>query len=280
MTIRTCVPADPQSKGRSEATVRIATADLVPTSASCWRSAARSPSWRRHAGSSASRSTRARTGRPAGRRSPTNAPASTDRARSPGSPSIRAEHYPPPTAAAKADGERVPRAGSAAEAEFLALGPGATSWLVEAAAAGARGVRRKIAEAVALAKLHPPGEVDRALATAAVAGRFAENDVLRILAHQAGRDINQPTVRASETHGLQPGTSAWSGFGLDPAGLDVCGPSGTGKSHFCEALGEAAVEAGMTVAWFTIEDLSALVRRHPRRRLDHPRPRETDPAPA
>jgi len=31
MTIRTCVPADPQSKGGSEATVRIAKADLVPT---------------------------------------------------------------------------------------------------------------------------------------------------------------------------------------------------------------------------------------------------------
>jgi len=44
--------------------------------------------------------------------------------------------------------------------------------------------------------------------------------------------------------------------------LCVCGPSGTGKSHFYEALGQAAVEAGMTVAWFTIEDLGALVRRH------------------
>jgi transposase len=33
MTIHTCVPADPQSKGGSEATVRIAKADLVPTSA-------------------------------------------------------------------------------------------------------------------------------------------------------------------------------------------------------------------------------------------------------
>jgi transposase len=30
-TIRTCVPTDPQSKGGSEATVRIAKADLVPT---------------------------------------------------------------------------------------------------------------------------------------------------------------------------------------------------------------------------------------------------------
>jgi transposase len=33
MTIRTCVPADPQSKGGSEATVRVAKADLVPTDA-------------------------------------------------------------------------------------------------------------------------------------------------------------------------------------------------------------------------------------------------------
>ncbi|MCY9782559.1 IS21-like element helper ATPase IstB [Nocardiopsis sp. EMB25] len=44
--------------------------------------------------------------------------------------------------------------------------------------------------------------------------------------------------------------------------LSICGPSGTGKSHFCEALGHAAVEAGMTVAWHTIEDLGVLVRRH------------------
>jgi transposase len=33
MTIRTCVPADPQTKGGSEATVRVAKADLVPTAA-------------------------------------------------------------------------------------------------------------------------------------------------------------------------------------------------------------------------------------------------------
>ncbi|MFC3452654.1 ATP-binding protein [Amycolatopsis speibonae] len=44
--------------------------------------------------------------------------------------------------------------------------------------------------------------------------------------------------------------------------LCICGPPGTGKSHFCEALGQAAIEAGLPVAWFTIEDLGALVRRH------------------
>ena len=42
----------------------------------------------------------------------------------------------------------------------------------------------------------------------------------------------------------------------------VCGPSGTGKSHLCEALGQHAVDAGLRVAWFGIEDLGALVRRH------------------
>ncbi|MFI5648345.1 ATP-binding protein [Kitasatospora sp. NPDC051705] len=44
--------------------------------------------------------------------------------------------------------------------------------------------------------------------------------------------------------------------------LCVVGPSGTGRSHFSEALGQSAVDAGMTVAWFTIEDLGVLIRRH------------------
>jgi DNA replication protein DnaC len=42
----------------------------------------------------------------------------------------------------------------------------------------------------------------------------------------------------------------------------VCGPSGTGKSHFCEALGHAAVDHGAHVCWFSLEALGALVRRH------------------
>jgi DNA replication protein DnaC len=42
----------------------------------------------------------------------------------------------------------------------------------------------------------------------------------------------------------------------------VCGPSGTGKSHLCEAIGHQAVTAGMRVVWFSVEDLGALVRRH------------------
>jgi DNA replication protein DnaC len=44
--------------------------------------------------------------------------------------------------------------------------------------------------------------------------------------------------------------------------LVVCGPSGTGKTFLLEALGQAAVETGRHVAWFTLEALGILVRRH------------------
>jgi DNA replication protein DnaC len=44
--------------------------------------------------------------------------------------------------------------------------------------------------------------------------------------------------------------------------LVVCGPSGTGKTFLLEALGQAAVETGKHVAWFTLEQLGMLIRRH------------------
>ncbi|MGI8307384.1 IS21-like element helper ATPase IstB [Saccharopolyspora hattusasensis] len=44
--------------------------------------------------------------------------------------------------------------------------------------------------------------------------------------------------------------------------LVVCGPSGTGKTFLLEALGQQAVETGLNVAWFTLESLGVLVRRH------------------
>ena len=42
----------------------------------------------------------------------------------------------------------------------------------------------------------------------------------------------------------------------------VCGPSGTGKSHFLEALGHAAIDRGAHVSWFSLEALGAIIRRH------------------
>src|SRR6476469_5665392 len=44
--------------------------------------------------------------------------------------------------------------------------------------------------------------------------------------------------------------------------LVVCGPSGTGKTFLLEALGPHAVEQGLKVAWFTLDDLGVLLRRH------------------
>ena len=44
--------------------------------------------------------------------------------------------------------------------------------------------------------------------------------------------------------------------------LVVCGPAGTGKSHFLEALGQLAVEEGCKVYWFSLERLGQLLRSH------------------
>jgi DNA replication protein DnaC len=41
--------------------------------------------------------------------------------------------------------------------------------------------------------------------------------------------------------------------------LAVAGPSGTGKSHFVEALAHAAIEADLRVAWFTLESLTTTI---------------------
>ena len=43
--------------------------------------------------------------------------------------------------------------------------------------------------------------------------------------------------------------------------LAVAGPSGTGKSHFVEALAHAVIDAGMRVSWFTLESLTATIGR-------------------
>jgi transposase len=277
-TIRTCLPADPETKGGSEATVRIAKADLVPKDvnlldeyrtfaqleAACrdftaevngrvHRATRRTP-----ADMLAEERTRLHPlpGRPftaafgTTRRVNWDATVSVEAVRysvphelidtrvwvrfhgdelivtavgadgtatetarhrrgSPGSPVIAEEHYPQRE---DKEGDRTPRATSAEEAAFLMIGPGAAAWLVEAATAGTRRVKAKMAEAVALAKLFPADQVDRALGTAAVTGRFAEKDLLSILDYQARHGSAEPT-RASEDHSLQPGTSAWARFG-------------------------------------------------------------------
>jgi transposase len=282
MTIRTCVPADPETKGGSEATVRIAKADLVPTQVNLredYRSFAELEAACRAFGEEVNgRPHRETRRRPAEalieerarlhllpkmpftvafgttRRVTWSSTISVEGVRysvphelidtrvwarfhgdelivtaidadggahevarhprgNPGTPIIDQAHYPPRE---NKDGDRTPKATSAEEAALLMLGPGAASWLVEAANAGVRRMKTKMAEAVTLAKLYSTTQVDQALGTAAITGRFADADLLSILDYQAGRDAVEPT-RASETHSLQPGTSAWASFGTRPA---------------------------------------------------------------
>lgn len=276
-TVRTCVPADPASKGGSESTVRIAKRDLVPTLVNlrdayahfseleeacaqfCVEVNGREHRDTRQRPDERLTAERARLHlvpeqpftacfgetRRVGRDSTVSVGAvrysvphqlveqkvwvrfhgddlivtairdgaavevARHRRSTPGNPVIRDEHYPP-----SSRGERTPKPTNAAEAEFLAIGPGAAAWLTEAAAVGAHRIRVKMAEAVVMAKLHGLAAVDRALGTAAIAGRFGEGDLLAILMHQT-ETLGRAHVRPSETHSLQPGTSAWAAFGTD-----------------------------------------------------------------
>ena len=51
---------------------------------------------------------------------------------------------------------RQPTPTNEAKAQFLALGQGARTWLVEAAAAGTERIKVKMAEALTLSRLHDP----------------------------------------------------------------------------------------------------------------------------
>lgn len=105
------------------------------------------------------------------------------------------------------------RPASPEEAAFLALGEGAQRWLVEASAAGVTRIRSKMARAVELAALCA-GRVDQALGLAAIAGRFADNDLASILDHLATTaGTTDEVVRADESHSAQPGTHGWEVFG-------------------------------------------------------------------
>ncbi|MDE0664809.1 MAG: IS21 family transposase [Acidimicrobiaceae bacterium] len=276
ITVATCVPADPESKGGSEATVRVAKADLVPTDANLrsdyasWAELVEAcDAWMAHINSREHRVTR---------RAPTEmlaeeqqrlhalpetpytavfgetrkvswsstisfggvtysvphtladetvwvrvdgdhvvvvrcasaGPVEVARHQrsTPGRPMIDDAHYPPrPTGPLG----RQPRPASAAEAEFLAIGDGARTWLVEAASAGTSRIKTKMAQAVDLARLHGQTRVDWALGHAATFGRFADGDLASILAaHPPGQ-----RRRADDVHSLQPGTAAWSRLGAD-----------------------------------------------------------------
>ncbi|MGV9324117.1 IS21-like element helper ATPase IstB [Streptosporangium sandarakinum] len=127
-------------------------------------------------------------------------------------------------------------------------------------------LRRALAEVIPTAKAQrwDPAEIVRVLLTEEAAGRAASN--LRTRRQRASFPTGKTFHIWNEDASSIPvptqsalRTLEWIGRREN---LCVCGPSGTGKSHFTEALGQAAIDSGMTVAWFTIEDLGGLVRRH------------------
>ena len=279
LTIHTCEPADPQSKGGSEATVRIAQADLVPTDHNLreqyadWQALERAcEQFMADVNTRPHRATRqppvilleqehqhlhrlprlphtlcfgqTRKVDPQSTVSlgdavysvpheligervwvradgeqfvvvhvdPDAGPREVARHEltTPGRPSIKDEHYPPKPAGAL---ERRPRARTAQEREFLAIGDGAERWLKRAAAAGISRIHRKMAEAVDLAKLHGHGPVNEALERCASYGRFGDGDLASILAHQQTATVIPLPKRVSEESSLQSSTRGWEGFG-------------------------------------------------------------------
>jgi DNA replication protein DnaC len=127
-------------------------------------------------------------------------------------------------------------------------------------------VRRAAPEVIATANSQrwEHAEVLRVLLAEEAAGRDKATVAIRRRASglPAGKtfDAWEPTksaIPAATQHALR--TLEW----IDRAeALVVCGPSGTGKSHFIEALGHLAIDHDKTVAWHTLETLAALLRRH------------------
>ena len=282
LTVHTCVPFDPESKGGSEATVRIAKADLVPTKANLLtgynsfaelaeacevfcvkvngrvhRETARIPAeallveqTRLHPipdapftaalgetrsvntdqtvrfGSVRYSTPPGLVGREVWVRAEGEelvitanldaglSEVARHRLSTPGNPRIDLSHYPDhPQQPDGSPKPPQPKGRNSEEKAFLALGPGAHSWLVEAAAVGAQRVRSKMTAALELAALVGVEPVDAALGVAAAAGRFAEGDLLAIVHHRANGASVASLVVADEGHSVQPGTSSWAAFG-------------------------------------------------------------------
>jgi len=127
-------------------------------------------------------------------------------------------------------------------------------------------IRRAAAELLATAKAQrwDPGEVLKALLAEEVSGR--NRSALATRRTRAGFPTGKTFAAWDPTLSSIPAPTQSALRTLEwihrRENLVVCGPSGTGKTFLLEALGQQAVEAGMHVAWFSLEHLGALVRRH------------------
>jgi len=119
------------------------------------------------------------------------------------------------------------------------------------------------------------------IATAA-SQRWDPAELLRVLLVEEAAGRDRATIRMRRTASGLPAGKTFDAWDEDASPIPkatqhalrtlewvgraetvcVCGPSGTGKSHFVEALGHLAIDQGKTVAWHTLESLAVLLRRH------------------
>ena len=113
--------------------------------------------------------------------------------------------------------------------------------------------------ATARAQRWDPAEVLRVLITEEIRGRDEATRRMRRKAaglpagktFDSWREPDSSIPPATQT-GLA--TLEWIGRHEN---LAIAGPSGTGKTHFVEALAHKVIDHGMRVAWFTLESLTA-----------------------
>jgi len=116
------------------------------------------------------------------------------------------------------------------------------------------------------------------LATAR-AQRRAPTEILRVLLSEEVAGRNSATRRMRRKTANFPTGKTFSSWRLEESSISeatqtslstlewvarhenlaVAGPSGTGKTHFVEALAHSAIENDLRVAWFTLESLTAAV---------------------
>ncbi|MCB0995384.1 MAG: IS21-like element helper ATPase IstB [Acidimicrobiales bacterium] len=126
-------------------------------------------------------------------------------------------------------------------------------------------MRRTAADLLATAKAQrwDPAEAVRALLAEELAGRQASSINSRRKA--AGFPTGKTFDAWDETISSIPAPTQRALRTLEwlerHENVVVCGPSGTGKSHFLEALGHAAIDHGAHVSWFSLEQLGQIVRR-------------------
>src|SRR5215470_1618545 len=117
--------------------------------------------------------------------------------------------------------------------------------------------------ATAKAQRWDPAEVLRVLINEEVIGRDAATRRMRRKTANFPSGKTFATWRPDESSIPAPtqqalSTLEWIGRAEN---LAIAGPSGTGKSHFVEALAHNAIDADLRVAWFTLETLTATIGR-------------------